>query len=97
MKVVNASADDWDEYLSPVAFSYRCGKQASTSYSPFGLMYGVEPLMPVELHSQLQNVVDAEDDITEEEIRHRIEDIAGKISGVRTEAHKNIDSAKEAI
>ena len=40
---------DWDEHLQSIAFSHRVGQQASTKMSPFRLMYGVQPRLPIEL------------------------------------------------
>ena len=39
---------DWDEHLQSIAFSHRVGQQASTKMSPFRLMYGVQPRLPIE-------------------------------------------------
>ena len=40
---------DWDEHLQAIVFSYRVGQQASTKMSPFRLMYGVQPRLPIDL------------------------------------------------
>ena len=39
---------DWDNYLDLCLFAYRTGIQSSTLYSPFFLLYGREPRMPVD-------------------------------------------------
>ena len=48
-KYINDEQDDWDQYLDSILFSYRTSKHASTHYSPFFLMYGRDPILPVEL------------------------------------------------
>lgn len=37
----------WDEYLPFVTFAYNTAKHASTGYSPFKLLYGRDPDIPV--------------------------------------------------
>ena len=49
MKVVAASGDDWDEHIDAVLFGYRVNAQASTKFTPFELMYGVKPRLPIDL------------------------------------------------
>jgi hypothetical protein len=41
------SADTWDLALPWVLLGYRCSPQASTGKSPFELMYGAPPLVPL--------------------------------------------------
>jgi site-specific DNA-cytosine methylase len=41
------SAEEWDLHLHYIALGYRCSPQASTRVSPFELMYGVAPVLPV--------------------------------------------------
>ena len=49
VKVINAKQDDWDKHLDSVLLSYRTSVHASTKYTPFYLMYGRDPLLPIEL------------------------------------------------
>ncbi len=39
----------WPEYLSELVYCYNVAPQASTGYSPFYLMYGREPSLPIDL------------------------------------------------
>ena len=47
--MVEENESEWDKFLDSVLFAYRTSKQASTKYSPFFLMYGREPRLPVDL------------------------------------------------
>lgn len=47
--MVGENEDQWESYLESVLFAYRTSKQASTKYSPFFIMYGREPRLPVDL------------------------------------------------
>ena len=49
LKMVKDNATHWEKYLDSVLFAYRTSKQASTKYSPFFLLYGREPKLPVDL------------------------------------------------
>ncbi len=44
---VSPYQDDWDQHLLAVEFAYNNSEQASTKYSPFYLMYGEHPHVPM--------------------------------------------------
>lgn len=48
-KLSDADGKNWDEFVDEVAFSIRTQRQASTKYSPFFLMFGRVPRMPLEV------------------------------------------------
>jgi predicted aspartyl protease len=52
-KFVSDNQKDWDVYLSHVTFAYNTSNQESTGDSPYFLMYGREPILPLDnqLHS----------------------------------------------
>jgi hypothetical protein len=47
-KLVSENRTDWDEHLSIVLFLYKTAYQVTTWYTPYQLMYGLHPLMPIE-------------------------------------------------
>ena len=49
MKVINEDQDNWEDNLESILFCYRSSKNDSTKFSPFFLMYGREPKLPIEL------------------------------------------------
>ena len=49
LKMIDENQSDWDKYLDSVLFAYCTSKQASTKFSPFFLLYGREPVLPVKL------------------------------------------------
>jgi hypothetical protein len=42
----NSKAECWDEYLAQATFALRIRKHAVTGFSPFQLVYGIEPTLP---------------------------------------------------
>ncbi len=49
-KVVETE-EEWDLCIKPVLFAYRTSKQASSKYTPFELLYGRKPCLPIELET----------------------------------------------
>ncbi len=47
--MANDKKDDWDLYISACLFAYRISTNESTGYSPFELVYGRQPMLPLDL------------------------------------------------
>jgi hypothetical protein len=47
-KLINENRTDWDEHLSTVLFSYITTYEVAIGYTPYQLVYGLHPLMPIE-------------------------------------------------
>jgi hypothetical protein len=47
-KLVSENKTNWDEHLSIVLFSYTTTNKVAIGYTPYQLVYGLHPLMPVE-------------------------------------------------
>lgn len=50
LKFVDSEQTDWDLYLDSILFSYRVSRQDSTKHSPFLLVYGRQPRLPIEFN-----------------------------------------------
>ena len=45
----NAHQDDWDDYLDMLELGFNCTVQTSTQRSPYELLYGVVPRLPIDV------------------------------------------------
>ncbi|KAK3931459.1 Gypsy retrotransposon integrase-like protein 1, partial [Frankliniella fusca] len=52
LKVLRTKIDQWPSVLDGVLFSSRVEKQRSTGYSPYFLLFGQEPILPVDVDTQ---------------------------------------------
>ncbi len=46
-KLVSENKIDWDEHMSTMLFSYKTTYKITTWYTPYQLMYGLHPSMPI--------------------------------------------------
>ena len=54
-KYINDDQDDWDQLLDPILFAYRTSIQSSSKFSPFFLMYGRRPRLPIDVKPDTGN------------------------------------------
>ena len=45
---VSAQRDDWDLWLDPIVYAYNTSRQESTGLSPYELVFGKLPRLPLE-------------------------------------------------
>lgn len=75
MKVVNEKGDDWDEHIDAVLFGYRVNVQSSTKASPFELLYGVKPKLPIDVDDGDVAADDATEDARLARVQHLAESL----------------------
>jgi hypothetical protein len=47
-KLVSEDRTNWDEHLFTLLFSYKSTYKVATRYTPYQLVYGLHPLLPIE-------------------------------------------------
>ncbi|MEM7284290.1 MAG: DDE-type integrase/transposase/recombinase, partial [Pseudomonadota bacterium] len=87
-KMVDADQKNWDTHLPFCLFAYRTARQASTEQSPFALLYGRPPRLPIdsELLVAIRPYCEL-DDYAVQAARH--------FSTARTYAHECIQRAQQ--
>ncbi|CAF1309686.1 unnamed protein product [Rotaria magnacalcarata] len=60
-KLQDTQDNNWDEYLQAVVFAYNTGIHKSTKYSPFELLYGRLPRLPISTRPQYFSFVKPSD------------------------------------
>ena len=103
MKFVNENQDDWDVHIKSIyiyiLFAYRTSKNDSTNFTPFELMFGRAPILPIEmeiashpkphdedLHAHQSNPLD---------FQGKVDVMMAIRQKVKAKAMKNIDKAQE--
>ena len=75
----NTNQTNWDEFLNHVTFAYNTSRQDSMQFSPFMLVYGREPILPIEA-----NMIEPPESLTSHTLRE-------KALAVRNKAVENLE------
>ena len=49
LKYIQENKTSWDEFLDTCIFAYNTAEHESTKFSPFELMFGRKPVLPVDI------------------------------------------------
>lgn len=94
--LAHAHPKDWPKYLPEVEFAYRCSPIGGVGFSPFEMIFGREPVLPVDVFtsSELSLRVDRRRYQLEHPIRMKeIWDMVGKISRANSAKQKEMQEA----
>ncbi len=82
-------------HLNLCLFSYRAAKQASTKYSPFHMMFGREPISPIDLEvlPPVEIIKDCED-ITEKDVTDAMVSLHSFHEEIYSKASANISESQ---
>jgi hypothetical protein len=84
---VNTPQDNWDEHLPFVQFAYNTAVQATTGYSPFYLLYGREPVMPLDVIGNRKTT----------DIAENTPELVLRLEEARSTARRNIDQVQQRM
>ena len=80
---------NWKQFVAPLVHAYNCIKHESTSYSPFHLLFGREPRLPVDVAFDLNR--DKENDASNTDY---ISDLQTSIQEAFDKVQINADKAR---
>ena len=92
---INESQTDWDEKLDAILFSYRVSKQASTKYSPYFLMFGRHPRLPIDIEYDPPAYSNELSEPTDDQIKLAMTNLLSAREETKEKASKNIEEAQK--
>ena len=90
-KVVSENQKDWDSHLPAVLCAYRASKNESTGYTPYELVMGQKPRMPIDI--VLGNI--SEDRPKHETYVDYVEDLRGRLIKSHQIAREHLGTAAD--
>jgi hypothetical protein len=92
LKTLQTSTAEWDTLIPSILLAYRSLKHESTKFSPFFLVYGREPQLPVDLEINKDKIPMLP---YEEALQRRISSIVGVFKDTQVIAQQNIMQAQQ--
>ena len=80
---------DWKKYVNSLVYAYNCTPQSSTKHSPFEIMFGRKPKLPID--SLFEQVMDNNTKST----KQYIDDLKQRMETTRKIVEKHLESSKE--
>jgi hypothetical protein len=101
VKFFNANHDDWDVHIKSVLFAYRTSRNDSTKFTPFELMFGRTPILPIEMDIASRPDRDDDDDVSPSpqssavQFNEKVSIMMAIREQVKAKAMSNIEKAQE--
>ena len=95
-KLINENDKDWDEFLAGAVFALNTNVSTTTKFSPFFLMFGRDPVLPLE--AEVLNKEAGQDlvnNTSEEMVDHRIQTLKNIHDKVFPQVSTNIKTSQE--
>ena len=90
---------DWKTQVAPLVHAYNCAPHAATGYSPYFLMFGRHPNLPIDIAMNVDRSTNSTPTVTEfaTELRDRLTksyDLARRLSGISKLRQKQLRDRK---
>ena len=99
VKFVNDNQDDWDVHIKSVLFAYQTSKNDSTKFTPFELMFGRAPVLPIEMGIRSKpsntNSLSDKDGDAPSDFNEKVRVMMNIRDHVKAQTMQNIDKAQE--
>ena len=99
VKFVNDNRDDWDVHMKSILFAYRTSKNDSTKFTPFELMFGHAPVLPIEMEIRSKpsstNSLSDKDGDAHSDFNKKIRVMMNIRDQLKAQAMQNSEVAKE--
>lgn len=86
--------NDWPLALQGILFAHRTARHKSTGYSPFRILYGRDPVLPLDVKYDIVSHDEGESEFDEEYVRHVVQVMNGIRTEVNSTAQSNIKQAQ---
>ena len=90
---INEDQSNWDMLLDPILFSYRVTRQSSTKYSPYFMMFGRHPRLPIDAEFDLNE--ESYSEPSERDIEQAMENLVKIHKDITSKATVNISEAQK--
>ena len=101
VKFVNENQNDWDVHIKSILFAYRTSKNDSTKFTPFELMFGRAPVLPIEMaikskpSSTDSDSLSGTDEDASSDFDEKVRIMMNVRNQVKAKAMQNINKAQE--
>ena len=98
---VNENQNDWDVHIKSILFAYRTSKNDSTKFTPFELMFGRAPVLPIEMaikskpSSTDSDSLSGTDEDASSDFDEKVRIMMNVRNQVKAKAMQNINKAQE--
>jgi len=87
-------AIDWDSHVQPILFAYRVSMQASLKKSPYEMLFGAKPRLPIDMKYPTTEGADPSADL-QGAIARRMMAISQELPKLRDQGLQNLAKAQE--
>lgn len=97
-KLVDVNGTDWDLYLDAVLFSHRTGINTSAKFSPYEILFGRKPLLPVDVAIPVgrEEVKEVEGEtMSEQTVYDATVTLMKEITNLHKQVKQNIENAQK--